>query len=129
MKQLLMKFWRAKFLSPEDLIRRAVVICILYAVATIVGLREFTTVLNGTAGSIELGWKVSAFLGLLYTILYLAFVLLVPTLLLGVLLLLTWKKAFRNESQTNPPAQDKIPDLAIHCPVTFPHQPQPFQSE
>ena len=87
--------WRAEFLSPKDFVRRAVVITLLYLAASLAGLREFTTVLNGTMGSVELGWRVSAFLGMAYILLYLAFVLLVPILLLAAGLLTIWQKILR----------------------------------
>jgi hypothetical protein len=84
--------WRADFLSPNDLVRRALVIAVLYFVVSAFGLREFTTVLNGTMGSVALGWHMSVFLGLLYIISYLAFVLVTPTMLIAAGILLLWKK-------------------------------------
>ena len=75
--------WRADFLSPKDLIRRALVMTVIYLTVHAAGLREFTTILNGTMGSVELGWRTSAFLGLLYIFAYLSFVLLVPVLILA----------------------------------------------
>ena len=47
------------------------------------GFREFTGVLNGTIGSLALGWNLSAFLAVIYIVLYLAFVVLVPILILA----------------------------------------------
>jgi hypothetical protein len=85
--------WRADFLSPKDLVRRALLLAVLYGIVSAFGLREFTTILNGTVGSIALGWHVSAFLGLLYIISYLAFILGTPTLLIAAGILFLWKKA------------------------------------
>jgi hypothetical protein len=84
--------WRADFLSPKDLVRRALVIALLYSVVSAFGLREFTTILNGTIGSVSLGWHMSLFLGLLYIASYLAFVLGTPTMLIAAGILLLWKK-------------------------------------
>ena len=55
--------WRADFLSPKDLVRRALVIAVAYFVVSAFGLREFTSILNGTMASVSLGWHTSAFLG------------------------------------------------------------------
>jgi len=84
--------WRADFLSPKDLVRRALMIAVIYFVVSAFGLREFTTILNGTMGSVSLGWHLSAFLGLLYIISYLAFVLVTPTMLIAAGILALWKR-------------------------------------
>jgi hypothetical protein len=86
--------WRAEFFSPRDFVRRALVIALFYLALHLAGLREFTSVLNGTMGSVNLGWGLSAFLGLTYIFAYLAFVLLVPILLLAAALLAVWKRIF-----------------------------------
>src|ERR1044071_9230864 len=88
----LRRLWRAEFLSPKDLIKRAILITIVFTIAHLAGLKEFTTVLNGTMGSIQLGFGISAFLGLSYIFLYLALVLLVPILALAAAMLLAWKR-------------------------------------
>lgn len=85
--------WRADFLSPKDLVRRALLLVVLYAGVSAFGLREFTSILNGTMGSISLGWHLSLFFGLLYIASYLAFVLGTPTLLIAAGILVLWKKA------------------------------------
>ena len=90
--QRLAALWHARLFSPKDLVRRAVVISMLFAIAHLAGLREFTSILNGTVGSVQLGWGVSAFLGLVYITIYLAFVLLMPMLLLAAGLLLLWRR-------------------------------------
>ncbi len=96
--QRLAALWRAEFFSPKDFVRRAVVITVISAALHFAGLREFTSILNGTVGSIALGWRMSAFLGLAYIFAYLAFVLLVPVLLLAAGLLAAWNSL----SQTKP---------------------------
>jgi len=77
------KCWRTEFLSPKDLLVRAAVISLLFLVVHLAGLREFTSVLNGTIGNTEISWGESAFWGTVYIFLYLAFVLGVPILLLA----------------------------------------------
>jgi hypothetical protein len=82
-RQRLAACWRAEFFSPKDFVRRAFVLTVSYLAVHLAGLREFTSILNGTVGSVGLGWGLSAFLGLGYIFAYLAFVLLVPILLLA----------------------------------------------
>jgi hypothetical protein len=81
--QRVRQWWRAEFLSPKDLVKRAVLIVCAFAVAHLLGLREFTSVLNGTTGSMDMSWQAAAIRGVIYIFLYLAFILLVPTLLLA----------------------------------------------
>lgn len=88
----LRSLWRADFLSPKDLLRRALLLAVLYGIVSAFGLREFTSVLNGTMGSVSLGWHLSVFFGLLYIVSYLAFVLGTPTLLIAAGILLLWKR-------------------------------------
>jgi hypothetical protein len=119
--------WRANFLSPKDLVRRAVVITLLFSIAHVAGLKEFTSVLNGTPGSVELGWRTTAFLGVTYIVAYLGLVLLVPVLLLAASFLLIWKSFAQRRAtmsgsssrkfQTHEPetaSPDPIPDRALH---------------
>jgi hypothetical protein len=84
--------WRADFLSPKDLARRALMLVIFYAILHIAGLREFVSILNGTVGSLRLGWGMSVFLGLLYIVAHLAFILLVPSMLMAAGLLSLWSR-------------------------------------
>jgi len=84
--------WRAKLLSPKDFVRRAVVIGLIFLAVHMAGLRDYTCILNGTVASPELGRGMSAFLGLAYVFAYLAFVMLVPILLLAATMLAAWKR-------------------------------------
>ncbi len=79
--------WRAEFLSPKDLVRRSIVIALIYGVVHLAGLREYTSVLNGTVGSVNVSRGMAAFLGLGYVCSYLAFVLLVPIFLMAAAML------------------------------------------
>jgi hypothetical protein len=87
--------WRAELFSPKDFLRRAVVVAIIFLAVHIAGLREYTCILNGTVGSVELGRGMSAFLGLAYVFAYLGLVLLVPILLLAAAMLAGWKRLSR----------------------------------
>jgi len=69
-----------------------VLIAFLYAIVTIAGLREYTSILSGTVGSVRFGWQISALLGFGYIFVYLAFVLLAPILLIAAVLLWSWQK-------------------------------------
>jgi len=110
--QKLRDLWRTEFFSPKDFVKRAVLLAALFALAHFCGLREFASVLNGTTGAAGMSWERSAFLGCLYIIVYLAFILLAPTLLLAAGILLAWRKATGgkqsspNEPGTNPPTPD-----------------------
>ena len=90
--QKLAIFRRAEFLSARDLLQRALGLSGLFLLAHLAGLREFTSVLNGTVGSVAAGWKLSSFLALVYILLYLAFVILVPVLVLAALILAVWRQ-------------------------------------
>ena len=102
--QRLRAAWHAEFLSPKDLMRRAVVLGLLFAAAHVSGLREFTSVLNGTTGSVALSWETAAFLGVLYVLAYLGVVVLAPILLLAAAVSLTWRKLgpSKDEARTRP---------------------------
>ena len=62
---------------------RAIVLSALFGVVHLAGLREHTTFLSGTLADPTMRWEWAAFLGCTYLVLYFAFVLLVPVLLLA----------------------------------------------
>jgi hypothetical protein len=86
---------RAEFLSARDMLQRAVAISGVYLLLQLAGFREFTGILNGTIGSLALGWNLSAFLAVIYIVFYLAFVLLVPMLVLAAVILTVWQRLHR----------------------------------
>lgn len=96
-------FRRAEFLSARDLLQRACAISVMFLLAHVAGLREFTSVLNGTVGSVAAGWKFSGFLAIIYIVLYLAFVILVPVLVLAALILMGWQRCVRKEENFSGP--------------------------
>ncbi len=91
--------WRADLFTPKDFLRRALVICVVFLAAHLAGLREFTSVLNGTVGSLAVSRETAVFLGLFYIIVYLAFVILVPTLLLAAAILVFWQRFLRRSGK------------------------------
>jgi hypothetical protein len=91
---------RAEFLSARDLLQRAGGISGLFLLAHLAGLREFTSVLNGTTGSLAAGVKLGAFLAAVYILLYLAFVILVPVLVLAAALLAVGRRYIQKEKTT-----------------------------
>ena len=46
---------RADIFSPKGFVRHAVLIVVLFALAQVVGLREFTTIISGTLAAPSLG--------------------------------------------------------------------------
>jgi hypothetical protein len=88
-------FQRAEFLSARDLLQRAGAISGLFLLVHLAGFREFTGILNGTIGSLALGWNLSAFLAVIYILVYLAFVILVPVLILAALILTGWQRCLQ----------------------------------
>ena len=79
--------WKADWFSTRDLLLRSAVILLGFAVAHLAGLREYTSIVNGTMGSVTVGWHLSVFLGLIYLVLYFATVVLVPIIWIAALLL------------------------------------------
>jgi hypothetical protein len=86
-RQLLLKFWRARFFSPLGFLGRALVITAVFLAIHLARLRDYTSVLNGTVGPAAASWKTSAFFGIAYLVMYMAFVLLVPVLILAAAIL------------------------------------------
>lgn len=80
----------ADFFSPKDFLRHAILIILVFGVAHLCGLREHTSFLNGTTGSVDLGYELSTLLGMTYLVLYFAVVLLVPILVLAAGLVSFW---------------------------------------
>ena len=83
---------RADFLSPRDLLQRAAAIAVIFLLLHLAGLREFTSVLNGTVGSVALGWRSSGVLAVIYIIFYLGTVVVAPILVLAAAILALWEK-------------------------------------
>jgi hypothetical protein len=78
--------WRAEFFSAKDFVVRAVFLSALFLVVHAAGLREYTAFLSGTPAQPGLSWQAVAFLGAAYLLVYYAFILLVPILLIAALI-------------------------------------------
>lgn len=91
-------FRRAEFLSARDMLQRAVAISVVFVILHLAGFREFSGILNGTIGSLALGWNLSAFLAVLYIVFYLMFAILVPVLILAALILMAGQRFCRKSS-------------------------------
>jgi hypothetical protein len=115
-------FQRAAFLSARDMIQRAAAISGMFLVVHLAGFREFTSILNGTIGSLALGWSLSTVLAVAYIVLYLAFVILVPVLLLAAAILMAWQRLIKNpsyESRTNLAPPHQIADQPLYARPLF----------
>lgn len=88
--------------SPRYLLEWAAMLAILFVIVQLAGLREFTSVLNGTIGSTNLSWQTASFFGAVYIFAYLAFVLGVPILLLAAVLLKLWQRVVATEKPDEP---------------------------
>jgi hypothetical protein len=75
----------------------------LFVIANLAGLRQFTSVLNGTVGSTTLDWQTASFLGAAYVMVYLAFVLGAPTLIIAAGILTLWRKFAGNKESNDEP--------------------------
>ena len=89
---LLRRLWRVEIFSPAGCVQRALVISAGFLLVHLAGWREYTSVLNGTVGPDSTGWAGSTFFGVAYVLIYLAFVILVPVLLLAAALLAAWQR-------------------------------------
>jgi len=91
-------FQCSEFLSARDMIQRAATISGLFLLLHLAGFREYTGILNGTIGSLALGWKISTFLAVIYISFYLAFVILVPVQILAAVILMAWERLYHKMS-------------------------------
>jgi hypothetical protein len=92
LKAELRRLWRAELFSPAGFVQRALVISVIFLLVHLAGLREYTSILNGTVGPDSAGWAGSAFLGMTYILVYLAFVILAPMLILAAGMLAVWQR-------------------------------------
>jgi hypothetical protein len=88
----LRRLWKAEAFSPMFFIVRAAMLTVFYVVASVAGLREYATFLSGTSPNVNMSWQTASALGLVYILLYFAFILLVPILLIAAGLLAAWNR-------------------------------------
>ena len=82
----------AAFFSPKDFVRHAVLIVVLFAIAHVCGLREYTAMISGTMASPSLGAEICTLLAIVYMLFYFGAVVLAPILLIAAGLLFVWGK-------------------------------------
>jgi hypothetical protein len=97
---------RGSLPSATYLLEWAGLLLVIFVIAHLAGLRDFTSVLNGTIGSTSMSWQTAALLGVAYVLIYLGVVLVAPILLLAALLLKIWRRMLAakgaiDESRTN----------------------------
>lgn len=90
--QTIKHLWQGETFSPEAFVVRSVILSLLYAVSRILGLQTYTTFLSGTSANVNLSFQTAAALGLIHLVLYVAFILLVPILLIAAALLAAWNR-------------------------------------
>lgn len=87
--------------SPGYFLEWAGFLTVLFVIVNLMGMRGFTSVLNGTIGSTTLSWQTAAFLGAVYVFVYLAFVLGAPMLVLAALILKLWQRMLAKKGVTD----------------------------
>jgi membrane protein DedA with SNARE-associated domain len=97
-RQHCQRLWKAEPFSPKSFIRRAMGVSILFGAVHLAGLREYTTFLSGTSANPAMSWQTAALLGCIYIFLYLSFIVVVPTWLIGAALLAAWNRR-RNQNK------------------------------
>jgi hypothetical protein len=87
---------RAPLLSSRGLILRAAIVALAFALAHVLGLRSYTSILSGTSptGDPSDAWAV--LLGFSYVVLYFAFVLAVPIALIAAALMAVGERVWRS---------------------------------
>ena len=92
---------RGGIASPLYLLEWAAMLTILFVIVQLAGLRDFTSVLNGTVGSTHLSWQTASFLGAAYIFVYLGFVIVVPILILAAGILKIWQRIVATKQLTD----------------------------
>lgn len=91
------------FPSAGYFLEWAGLLTVLFLIVNLVGMRPYTSVLNGTIGSTSLDWQTASFLGAAYVMVYLAFVLGAPTLIIAAGILTLWRKLAGNKERNDEP--------------------------
>ena len=81
----------------------AAMLIVLFIIVNLAGMRQFTSVLNGTIGSTNLDWQTASFLGAAYVMVYLAFILGAPTLIIAAGILALCRKVAGNKENNDEP--------------------------
>ena len=89
--------------SPGYFLQWAGLLFGLFLIANFAGMRQYTSVLNGTVGSTNLDWQTASFFGAAYVMVYLAFVLGTPTLMIAAGILALCRKFAGNKENHDGP--------------------------
>ncbi len=85
----------APFLSPTGLLLRALAIAVVFGLLSLWGLRDYTSVVCGTAPSGNLADRTSILLGMFYAVAYFAFSVGAPILVLAAGIQALLERGFR----------------------------------
>ena len=85
--------WSGAFFSSKYFLVRAAVIGVLFLIAHLAGLRDYTTFVTGTTGNPNVSLQLSALYGSIYLVLYMGCVVLAPIFVLAAGLLMVWERA------------------------------------
>lgn len=85
--------WSGAFFSPKYFLVRAAVIGVLFLIADLAGLRDYTTFVTGTTGNPNVSLQLSALYGSIYLVLYMGCVVIAPILVLAAVLLMVWEQS------------------------------------
>lgn len=85
---------RAPFFTPAGFLVRAGALAALYGAATLLGLRDYATILAGSLPYEGASPRLSTVLGLGYVLLYFGWILLVPVFVLAAGFLALWNRRF-----------------------------------
>ncbi len=101
--------WLDRMFSPHMLLRRAVMLSLVFLLCEVAGLRVYTCILCGTSPDGQPVGVLAVFLTGFYLFFYFAFICAVPVLLLASLILLTTKrlsKISKTSTETDHEKQD-----------------------
>lgn len=82
-------FW-GSFRTPRGLVLRALYLALLFGIVHLLGLREYTTFLSGTPAR-QTSLTLTAILGSIYALTYLAAILIAPILVIAAGILKLWQ--------------------------------------
>lgn len=90
------KRWRTEFFSAKYFLTRGLGLIVLFLIAHLAGLREYTTFLSGTTGDLGTTVEQSGVYGTIYIVLYLGCMVVAPIFILAAELLTFWNRARQN---------------------------------
>lgn len=95
-------FRTGEVFSAKYFLLRALALVVVFLVVQLAGFREYTTFLSGTVANPEVGFRLSAFYGMIYIALYLGTVVFAPIFVLAAGLLALWQRRISKSSNKSP---------------------------